>query len=252
MMRVVFNADDIGCCLLRDAGVAAARSAGVCRSGSVLVGRVSDGSALLDLGVDLGLHLNLTEGSPVLSASLLPTLCTRNCFFGKKIFFERLAAGAVAMSEIRQELTAQIARFLDLFGVPTHLDGHNHVHVAPGICNIVAELALEHGVSIIRLPKELTPRTCHAGSENPSEALSSFLQMIVVHATAAETIFSRAGLRWPEAFLGLRLMGRKLTMDALCAELLQLHAQGVRTCEVMVHPGLRHVEDSQPALCRCR
>lgn len=54
-------------------------------------------------------------------------------FLGKMGFREAVAAGEVALPQVREELEAQLSRFRELLGrAPTHVDGHQHVHVLPG------------------------------------------------------------------------------------------------------------------------
>lgn len=90
--------------------------------------------------VDVGLHLNLTEGRP-LSARLagrwprLPSL-------------PRLIAQAhlrlLPLSQLRNEVHAQLAAFTRAFGKPpAFIDGHQHVHQLPGLRRIVLDM-VEH------------------------------------------------------------------------------------------------------------
>lgn len=80
---------------------------------------------------DLGLHLNLTCAAPLgampglAPGGVLPSLST-------------VARGALASAAIRREIGAEIARQLDAFEdalgrAPRFLDGHQHVHVLPGV-----------------------------------------------------------------------------------------------------------------------
>lgn len=84
---------------------------------------------------DLGLHLNLTCAAPLgamprLAASgVLPQLGT-------------LARGALASAAARREIAAELARQLDSFEdalgrAPAFLDGHQHIHVLPGVRDAV-------------------------------------------------------------------------------------------------------------------
>ena len=81
-------------------------------------------------GFELGLHFNLTEGSPVspdLTAAW-PTLPR----------LERLIAdahlGRLPLAALGIELQAQIDAFTEAVGrPPAYLDGHQHVHALPGI-----------------------------------------------------------------------------------------------------------------------
>lgn len=243
-MKAVFNVDDVGYCGARNEGARLAQAAGVCLSGTVLVtGAAASEAAACRLV--LGLHFNLTEGQPVAPATAISTLCVNGRFVGKYAFFLRLASGLVALSDVRRELLAQLARFVMLYGcAPSHLDGHNHVHVAPGVCEVVAEVLALQGIRAVRVPLE--DSCSHVG-----EPLSPFLHNIATHAATAAPVFHRAGLRSPAAFVGLRLMGQCLTVGALVSELLRLRNLGVRSCEVMTHPSLAHgTEGLMPCSCR--
>ena len=90
--------------------------------------------------VDVGLHLNFTEGRP-LSARLakrwprLPAL-------------PQLIAQAhlrlLPRSQIRNEVHAQLAAFTRAFGKPPKfIDGHQHVHHLPGLREIILDV-VEH------------------------------------------------------------------------------------------------------------
>ena len=101
-----------------------------------------DSALLRDLpaSVNVGLHLNLTEGRP-----LSPQLARH---WPQLPSLERLILQAhlraLPNSALRAELHAQIAAFIDTFGaVPKFIDGHQHVHHLPGVREIVLDLA-EH------------------------------------------------------------------------------------------------------------
>ena len=81
-------------------------------------------------GFELGLHFNLTEGSPLAPdlAAAWPTLPR----------LERLIVGAhlgrLPLMALGVELQAQIDAFTDAVGrAPAFIDGHQHVHALPGI-----------------------------------------------------------------------------------------------------------------------
>lgn len=86
---------------------------------------------------DLGLHLNLTCATPlaempvVAPAGSLPALAT-------------LAKAAVTSDRARREIVAELGRQLDAFEdalgqAPDFIDGHQHVHVLPGVRQAVLE-----------------------------------------------------------------------------------------------------------------
>jgi len=84
----------------------------------------------LPTSVDIGLHLNLTEGRP-LSPELagiwpnLPSLPT---------LMARAHMGLIPVAAVSCEIRAQWAAFMQDCGVqPMYVDGHQHVHQFPGI-----------------------------------------------------------------------------------------------------------------------
>jgi len=80
---------------------------------------------------DLGLHLNLTCAAPI---SAMPRLAPR----GQLPSLKELARAAVSSRTVRAEIAVEIARQLDAFEdalgrQPDFIDGHQHVHVLPGV-----------------------------------------------------------------------------------------------------------------------
>jgi len=101
-----------------------------------LAPRLSD----LPKSVDIGLHLNLTEGVP-LSQRLarrwptLPSLAT---------LISRAHLGLLPLAELRGEVHAQLRAFLHGHGVaPAYIDGHQHVHHLPGLRDTILDVT-EH------------------------------------------------------------------------------------------------------------
>ncbi|KAM6165885.1 carbohydrate deacetylase isoform 1-T1 [Erethizon dorsatum] len=137
-VRLVVTADDFGYCPRRDEGIVEAFLAGTVTSVSLLVnGAAAESAAELARrhGIPTGLHANLSEGRPVGPArhGTSSLLSPEGFFLGKMGFREAVEAGRVALSQVREELEAQLSRFKELLGKPpTHVDGHQHVHVLPG------------------------------------------------------------------------------------------------------------------------
>ena len=80
---------------------------------------------------DLGLHLNLTCAAPL-------TAMTRLAPGGTLPGLKDVARAAATSPAVRKEIAAEIARQLDAFEEaldrpPDFVDGHQHVHVLPGV-----------------------------------------------------------------------------------------------------------------------
>ena len=80
---------------------------------------------------DLGLHLNLTCAAPLSAMSRLAP-------GGNLPDLKELARAAISSRAVRAEIAVEIARQLDAFEdalgrQPDFIDGHQHVHVLPGV-----------------------------------------------------------------------------------------------------------------------
>jgi predicted glycoside hydrolase/deacetylase ChbG (UPF0249 family) len=90
--------------------------------------------------VDVGLHLNFTEGKP-LSARLAkrwPTLPSL------PMLIARAHLGLLPQAEMRNEAHAQLRAFINAHGQPPRfVDGHQHVHHLPGLRDAILDM-VEH------------------------------------------------------------------------------------------------------------
>jgi hopanoid biosynthesis associated protein HpnK len=233
--RLIVNADDFGLSAAANDGVLLAHRQGIVTSASVMAGasafETAAAQARATPSLDLGVHLMLTDGRPVADPGTIRSLVTRHGgFHGHALVLtRRLLTGRIHLGEVRAELTAQIER-VRAAGLPiSHVDGHQHVHVLPGIWPIVRELACRFAIPAVRLPRERFRR---------SMVSAGFSSLRVVQMLALG-LFARAcrpeGLRVPDHWVGFAVGGR-LDAVALAAILRDLPASG--TCELMCHPGL--------------
>lgn len=104
------------------------------------------------LGV--GIHLTLVAGRPVLETKLIPSLVNDRGYFWKRSeLIRRLFLNKISLAEVESELTVQTEKFLNSGLKPTHLNSDQHIHVLPGIRNIVVKLAKELELPL-RIPNE--------------------------------------------------------------------------------------------------
>jgi predicted glycoside hydrolase/deacetylase ChbG (UPF0249 family) len=134
MLPLVVCADDFGLSAAVNSRVLTLAAAGAISATSCLVGAPAcNGDAmrkLLATGVDVGIHLNFTEGRP-LSEGLRRRW---DRFPSLPVLIARAHAGLLPLGEVIEECAAQCARFSELAGhEPCFLDGHQHVHHLPGI-----------------------------------------------------------------------------------------------------------------------
>ena len=90
--------------------------------------------------VDVGLHLNFTEGRP-LSPSLLRLW---PMFQALPVLIARAHLRRLPRAEVRHEVHAQLKAFIALHGKPpAFVDGHQHVHHLPVLRDILLDM-VEH------------------------------------------------------------------------------------------------------------
>ncbi len=94
----------------------------------------------LPASVDVGLHLNFTEGRP-----LSPRLAKRWPQFPPlPLLIARAHLGVLPRGALRNEAHAQLAAFMRARGsAPAFIDGHQHVHHLPGLRDLILDM-LEH------------------------------------------------------------------------------------------------------------
>jgi predicted glycoside hydrolase/deacetylase ChbG (UPF0249 family) len=158
---LIVNADDFGLTRGVSAGILAAHRHGIVTSTTVLVTADPDRAQLAEarqVGLGLGLHVNLTLGRPLTGAR---SLVDRT---GSFVRDPRRAAAGADPDEVRAEVEAQITRFAKLVGqAPTHLDTHHHVGLYPPVREVVLEVAREHGLAVRSQDADARARARSAG-----------------------------------------------------------------------------------------
>jgi len=155
---LILTADDLGYCKERNKGIIECFQSGVLTHSSLLVnmeGSKEGAKMAVENNLPVGLHINLTEGKPVSPPELIRSLLKNNEFRGKFLFKEALKNEEIDTNEILIEIYAQINKFQELVGIkPSHVDGHNHIHVIPIISELLAFTQSKFGIKSIRFPFE--------------------------------------------------------------------------------------------------
>ncbi len=152
--RLAVHADDFGLSPGVNAAIEHGLVSGVLSGASILVGSPHAGVALRWAAehpwFDFGVHLNLTQGAPVLPPAQVPSLVDRSGrFLPLSRLVTRLLTRRLRKDEVLAEWRAQI-ELARAAGVPlTHLDSHRHIHLLPGLFGpATLPLAKEAGVPI--------------------------------------------------------------------------------------------------------
>jgi hopanoid biosynthesis associated protein HpnK len=237
--RLIVNADDLGLSENVDLGIVRAHTGGIVTSATLLAcGGSAEHAASLahaNPGLGVGVHLCLTREYPVSDPASIKSITSSGRFFGGPgRLMARLIFGAADKREIYAEFTAQVKRAISLGIKPTHLDGHQHIHIMPGIFHITVSVAKEFGIWAVRFP--VGPRTAATGPHGfGAWAEKAALETL---AKTQRPYMRRMGIVSPDGFYGLAETGR-LSSDTV-AVIVRGLPDG--TSELMCHPGHRDDE----------
>lgn len=229
--RLIVNADDYNTDPERNRGILEAARRGIVTSVSVLSNLPLRDASREDLiavfGSRIGIHLNITRGMP-LSADAKTLVNGRGFFHAKRAVWAEALRRRLDLREIEQEFTAQIMH-LETKGInPDHIDGNNHVHVFPGIAEVVVRTARRFSITRIRLPRE---SVMPGGSFTARCSLKRCLLQLL--SLRARRLFERAGLVFTDFFAGIN--HPRVSDSASLRVFLKHLPEG--TTELMCHPG---------------
>ena len=247
LRRLIVNADDLGLTAGINDGIFDGHELGILTSASLFANAQATGDAIvrarLHPSLGIGAHLTLVDGTPVLPPSQVPTLVEDDGRFRRtwKPFIVACLKGQVSLTEVEDELTAQIERLRRAGVKLTHLDAHKHVHAYPPVFAIVAQLAVRFGIPVVRVPYERWSLASVSGGD-AAERRTARRQVLL---NAAMWPWARRNYRTAASFevRTPRFIGRihtgilrKSTLHTL------LRSTTSRVTELMVHPG--YVDDA--------
>jgi predicted glycoside hydrolase/deacetylase ChbG (UPF0249 family) len=196
-------------------------STSICANGAAFEDAVTLARAAPSLAV--GVHLTLVGETPLSDPGSLPRLAPGGRFPGYFTgLFARLLIGGIPEAEIERELDAQVARVHETGLCVSHLDSHQHVHLHPKLLPVVLRVARRFGIAAVRA----------AGAVSPFSGIRPAL--LSLFSRRAASVLREAGLRTPDASLGLAESGR-LDENRLRA-ILAAVPDGVS--ELVCHPGI--------------
>ena len=244
LKNLIVNADDLGWTEGVNRGIVDAHRKGLVTSSSLLANGSAFESARAaakgnpELGI--GVHLNLSDGPPTALAEEVPGLLNEagDLEEGPESLLLRIASWSLALEEVEREWDAQIQKVRAAGMEPTHLDGHKHVHMLPGLFEIALRLARKHGIRAIRVAHEtstLRSVLSSAGEQKTGVVFKQGVQArgLKLLAPDAREMADHAGIATADYFCGIAQTG-VLTREGV--EKL-LESLPVGTTELMCHPG---------------
>lgn len=244
MKNLIVNADDLGWTDGVNRGILEAFRTGIVTSTSLL----ANGTAFMDAieaaksapRLAVGVHLNLSDGDPVADRESVTSLLDddgRLADGPERLLWKRARRGLI-LDEVEEEWDAQIQRVRDAGIRPTHLDGHKHVHMLPGLFEIALRLAKKHRIEAIRASLEESSLRAalasgsqhHAGVVIKQGVQARGLKLL---ARDARKQAARMGIATADYLCGIAQTG-ELTLEGV-EQLLKGLPEG--TTELICHPG---------------
>lgn len=240
---LVVNADDLGVSKGATLGIRRAHREGIVTSASLAVTTPFYGHALdacvrecPELGI--GLHFTLTSGSPVSDPRLVPLLVDERGFFRwrfSSLLLALRAGNRALLAQIAIEADAQFAQ-LRADGIqPDHVNGERHVHLLPGVFELVVATARRYGVHFVRAGHDVGWRYRTWRHTPALVANGGFIKSLLLSRLSARgRSVLTGGMKSPDGVASYLYTGR--VADVLPALLAAPPVAGIT--EVMVHPGL--------------
>lgn len=166
-MKLIVNADDCGISLEVNKKIEEYINSGLLSSTTIMGNMpfVADSKRMFDLykeNISFGIHLNLSEGSPLTKSQIL----LENKVYlenGKDIIFnvDNKVCNSKFPKEVEDaifnELSAQIDNILSHGIAFSHIDSHHHIHTRPYMLKVLPRLLKKYQVSKIRRMRNYMP-----------------------------------------------------------------------------------------------
>jgi predicted glycoside hydrolase/deacetylase ChbG (UPF0249 family) len=224
---LIVNADDYGYFKCVSDGILKAAAEGIVTATGVLANAPRFAEDVVRLGgcpkLDVGVHLNLTDGVPLTDVLRSAFRHSSGRFPGKWAMAAGILRGSVALDVIEREWRAQIERCIASGIEVKFLNSHEHIHLLPRLFALTKALARDYRIDHVRVPTAELDSVSSAGS-----LLRAAVIGILGHVNRQSASGPRA------RFLGLEPSGR---LDRPYFERTLPRLRKGEVYELMCHPG---------------
>jgi chitin disaccharide deacetylase len=237
MKWLVVTADELGLSAKRNQGIVDAHCKGIVTSASMLpygpAFREAVKVAKALPALDIGIHLNLSEGEPMVLGH--KTLVDGNGnFWGRQEARRRARESVFDLREVEREVEAQIETLQAAKVKITHINSVDHMHIRGNLAQSISVVAKKHGIRCFRCPADkIRPPSLKLDPDRVT-AVQEYHQSAV----NAIGVYAQQRMRSTENFGGAALIG--FLTPELLIETLRALPEGLT--ELMVHPGLKAAE----------
>lgn len=237
MKKLIVNADDFGLHTCVNQAIIQGHTNGCITSASVMpTGSAFEDAIHLALktpSLGIGVHLTLVSEKPLLSCQKVNSLVSSNGYFKKDYmgFIQEFLRKNIDLKEVYLELSAQIEAVCQTGVKITHIDSHQHLHILPGIIDIVIDLAKQYEIKAIRIPAE---PYFFAGGYNAD--IKRFLSKcgLTFLSTLARNLVRKNHLMSTQHFFGMLAGGNMFPV--YFSNIIDTLPEG--SSEIMIHPGI--------------
>jgi predicted glycoside hydrolase/deacetylase ChbG (UPF0249 family) len=205
MSKLIINADDCGRNHVVDQEVQKYIEAGVLSSTTVMANMEDfEGAICLykkySTRISFGAHLNLTQGCPLTNPAVFLKYGFCKEKDGKVVFNGMFFRWKYVNAELRQavykELIAQMEKIKAAGIQVSHIDSHQHIHFAPFLTPVFAEVAKKMGIEKVRRPKNFLLWNVH---DIAMRGLNAYY-LFQLRGLKSTNYFSSADafIKWPE------------------------------------------------------
>lgn len=217
--RLIINADDFGMTPGVNRAVVEARQSGVLTSTTLMAtGAAFEEAVQLATQaktLDVGCHVVLLEGTPLLPAREIPSLAAQDIDGvtqfrrGFRAFIQAALAGKLHGEDIYREARAQILSLQKAGIEVSHVDTHKHAHVFPAVFRPLLRAALDCGVTAVRNPFEPMCAMSWQRLRSRRDLWSRYLPVRMLQAFADQFVAEcrNLGISSPQGTFGITLTG---------------------------------------------
>ena len=233
---MIVCADDFGLGPLINEAVEEAHRYGILSTASLMVGGKAAADAIGRAHrlpkLRVGLHLNLTEGHPVLPEMEVPQLLRGNGEFDRNMARAgvRFSVFPGVRRQLAAEIWAQFAAFRATGLALDHVNAHEHMHLHPVVAKLIIEIGRDYDMKAVRVPSEPVAVLRQAFPEERYRAPAYHPWNAVLRRR-----LRRAGLRTNDHIFGLAWSGGMV--EARILGLIPHLPDGVS--EIYFHPATR-------------
>jgi chitin disaccharide deacetylase len=201
--RLILNADDFGMSHEHNIAVLQAHHAGSIDSASLMVGERGTAEAVAMARqtptLAVGLHLALSDATPVLPQDLIPHLVRGDGrFYPNESALFRTILSIKGLQQIQAEIRAQFTAFHETGLTCDHVNTHRHSHQMPHVAIMVFNEARRWGIKRTRLPWDATRRR----RLGDWARLARFCVLYgIIRRSGVTTVYSSIGCNWSAATL---------------------------------------------------